>query len=131
MFIKVRKAPISIFLITFFTFIPFFSEKNKRCYLNQVEVKQKTIERLKKMNNNSPDIFMDRQFIKVVMMEIFGKKDMREKSSVILKESYHGKYQFIKVLFKTRVKNDDARFIRFDGLVDLHCNNATNRHRFK
>lgn len=83
------------------------------------------------MNKGSPDIFVDRKFIKVVLMEIFGKKNMRGKSSNILKESYQDKYQFVKVLFKTRVKNDDARFIRFDGLVDLHCSNATNRYRFK
>lgn len=84
------------------------------------------------MNQNSPEIFLDRKFVKILMTAVLGgKKNLTGKSVVVLKTSNPNEFNLIRALFAVRVQGDDARLVRFNGLVDLHCNNATNRHRFK
>lgn len=83
------------------------------------------------MNQNTPEVFLDRKFVKILLTALLGKKNMLGKSLEILKTSNPNEINLIRVLFVTRVQGDDARLVRFKGLVDLHCNNATKRQRFK
>lgn len=79
------------------------------------------VEKLKGMNNT---IFFDRQFVKVLLKELFDKDRLRNLDAIGLDAK---RISFIQEIYNIRVGNDIARKSRFLTIVQIHCDNARQR----
>lgn len=70
-----------------------------------------------KLKGMGQSVCLDRKFLKIVMIEVLGKGNVRGASLDTLNERNSDQMEFIKTLFTIRVNNDNARMIQFNWLV--------------
>lgn len=84
----------------------------------------KTVSEITKYNAEYPVVQYDRQYLKVLLHDVFGKHILKLSSAESLDAV---KFGLIKSLFEKRVAYDSGRMGRFKYYVNLHCQNAIKR----
>lgn len=95
-------------------------------YYNKVNVtiKSNILELLKAWNSTRPfsTIFYDRQFVNVLLKEVFG-------ANLTMGGLDENLLSFVKSVFSIRVNDDDARLFEFEGYVDKKCAKAKEKQQ--
>lgn len=99
-------------------------DENVLVHYGGLTLHQKTVERITDFNAKYPVIQYDRQYVKILLHDVFGKQILKISSSETLDTVQLG---FIKTLFEKRVACDSGRMGRFTYYVNIHCQHAINR----